>query len=408
MGRILFSNATLLDSEHRAQPGYSVLVTGGQIAAVEQGAIEAPDIDQSIDLKGKILMPGLIDAHLHLGVPPMNFAEMTYYLDSYFSIHAAKMAALMLQQGFTTVRDAGGVDSGLIQAIDTGLINGPRIFSAHSMITKTGGHGDTRYQHAPVDTCACHFIGVGTLVADGVDGVRKATRELLRRGATQIKIATSGGVVTERSSIHASAFSSEEIRAMVAEANDAETYVMAHAHGRDGIRRAIENGVRTIEHCSFLNEALAELMVKHQAYMSPTLFMAEALLADKELPLVIHEKMAAALEAMFVALKFAYAKGVKVGFGSDAFGPPLPRHAEEFLIRARDEDPYQVILAATAVNAAMLQQQDKLGVIKKHAYADLIVVDGNPLQEISLLADVQGRPIKLVMKAGKIYKNNLA
>lgn len=406
MERILFENASLLDINHRSKAGYSVLVENGCIIAIEAGKIEA-NSDKIINVKGKTLMPGLIDAHVHLGIPVMNFAAMVDYPDSYFAIHAAEMAEVMLKQGFTTVRDAAGVDYGLVKTIENGLLKGPRIFFAHSLITKTGGHGDTRHRHTPMATCACHFNRDAILVADGIAAVRKATREILRRGATQIKIATSGGVITEHNSIHAPAFSADEIRAIVEEATDAETYVMAHAHGYYGIRRAVECGVRTIEHCSFLTDELAELMVKHGTYMSPTIFIAQELVVNKSLPPRIREKAEVALAAMLTSIQLAKKHGVKVGFGSDVFGKPIPRHAEEFLIRAKYEDPYEVIIAATATNAEMMQQQDKLGVIKKGAYADLIIVDGDPVKDISLLADVAGKPIKLVMKHGKVYKNDL-
>ena len=140
MGRILFKNADLLDINHKSTPGFSLLVDEGRIIALERGDIEADDIEQVIDAKGKTLMPGLIDAHVHLGVPAMNFAELANYPPSYCSIHAATMAPLMLQQGFTTLRDAGGIDYGLPKAIDAGLLDGPRLLFAQNIITKTGGH----------------------------------------------------------------------------------------------------------------------------------------------------------------------------------------------------------------------------------------------------------------------------
>ena len=166
--------------------------------------------------------------------------------------------------------------------------------------------------------------------------------------------------------------------------------------------------MRTIEHCSFLTDELAELMVEKGTYMSPTIFIAKELVMNKSLPQLIRSKAEVVLTAMLDSLQLAKQHGVKVGFGSDAFGAPILRHAEEFLIRTKYEDPYAVIIAATAINAEMLQQQDKLGVIKKGACADLIIVDGDPLQDIHLLTDVEGKPIKLVMKAGKIYKNHLS
>lgn len=405
MGKTVFKNATLLDINHKLQPNCSVLIEADTIAAVDINN-QLFAADQVIDVAGRVLMPGLIDAHIHLGLPVMNFAEMTKYPTSYKAVFAAKMAELLIQQGFTTVRDACGIDAGFVRAVDSGLCVGPRIFAADKMITKTGGHGDTREQDVEMDTCPCHSLpGDCTLVADGVAAVQKATREILRRGAAQIKIATSGGVITERNSVHAAAFTEDEIRAIVNEAADSETYVMAHAHGHEGIRRAIECGVHSIEHCSFLTAELAELMLKHGTYMMPTVFIAKELIANKQLPKKILAKAAEATQAMLDSIILARQHNLKIGFGSDAFGEPIPRHAEEFLVRAELEDPYDIIISATAINAEMMQQQDKLGVIKAGAYADLIIVNGNPLDDISLLAKLDGAPIELVMKAGEILKS---
>jgi imidazolonepropionase-like amidohydrolase len=403
---MLLKNATLLDVNHKMTPGYSVLIVDNKIKRVADGEIKVDDNVQIIDVQGKTLMPGLIDAHIHLGIPSMTFSEVSAEPISYKSIYAAKMAELMIKQGFTTVRDACGIDVGINKAIERGLIKGPRTFFADKMITKTGGHGDCRHQHEIMDTCGCHALpGECHIVADGVAAVRKATREVLRRGAHQIKIATSGGVITERNSVHAAAFSPEEVKAIVEEAADGESYVMAHAHGHEGIRRAVENGVRSIEHCSYLTEELAELMKVHGTYMMPTVFIARELTLDKSLPEAVRVKGQAVTEAMLRSIELGRKYHLKIGFGSDAFGEPIPRHAEEFLIRAKVEDPYEVIIAATATNAEMMQQTDKLGVIKENAFADLIIVDGDPLKDISLLADPKGIPITLVIKDGKIVKN---
>ena len=408
MPKILFKNATLLDVNHKLEPHQSVLVEADTIIAVGHADEVGTTADQVIDVAGKTLMPGLIDAHIHLGLPVMNFAETGKFSLSYKSIAASKLAEKMIQQGFTTVRDACGVDAGFVKAIDDGLVLGPRVFFADKMITKTGGHGDKRAAHAVMDTCPCHALpGDCHIIADGISAVRKATREVLRRGASQIKIATSGGVITEHNSIHSAAFSEAEIRAIVEEASDGETYVMAHAHGHEGIRRAITCGVRSIEHCSFLTLELAQLMQEHGTYMMPTVFIANEVVQNKTLPIKIQQKAQAAAAAMLESIQLARQHGLKIGFGSDAFGEPTQRHAEEFIIRAKHEDPYDVIMSATAVNAEMIQQQDKLGVIKVGAYADLIVVDGDPLNDIKLLAHISGEPISIVMKNGVIVKDTL-
>lgn len=407
MPKILLKNATLLDVNHKMVPNQAILIEDDKIAAVGGNDALQSTAETIIDVGGKTVMPGLIDAHIHLGFPAMNFADGNKYSLSYKAIYAGKLAELMIQQGFTTVRDACGIDIGFVIAIDEGLTLGPRVFIADKMISKTGGHGDTRPQDEPMDSCPCHAVpGDNQLIADGVSGVRKAAREVLRRGAHQIKIATSGGVITERNSIHSAAFSKEEIQAIVEEAKDAETYVMSHAHGHEGIRRAIECGVRSIEHCSFLTPELAELMHQHGTYMMPTVFIAKEVIDNKGLPKRIQEKAQAATQAMLKSIQLAREYHLKIGFGSDAFGEPTPRHAEEFIIRAEHEDPYDVIISATAINAEMMQQKDKLGVIKPGAYADLIVVDGDPTKDIRLLADVEGKPISMVLKGGKILKQS--
>ena len=403
MSTILFKNATLLDINHKMVPNQSVLIENDKIAAVGNTAEITALADEIIDVAGNTLMPGLIDAHIHLGLPVMNFAQTSQYSLSYKAIYASLLAKKILLQGFTTVRDACGVDAGFVKAIDDGLVLGPRVYFADKMISKTGGHGDTREQDAPMDTCPCHALpGDCQIIADGVAGVRKAAREVLRRGASQIKIATSGGVITERNSVHSAAFSEDEICAIVEEAQDSETYVMSHAHGHEGIRRAIECGVRSIEHCSFLTPELAQLMLQHGTYMMPTVFIANELVHNQDLPERIREKAKTATEAMLNSIQLARQYGLKIGFGSDAFGEPTLRHAEEFTIRAENEDPYDIIISATAINAEMMQLKDKLGVIKSGAYADLIVVDGDPLANINLLADVDAKSIVTVVKNGEI------
>jgi len=260
--------------------------------------------------------------------------------------------------------------------------------------------------HDEMETCACHLLPhLTTLVADGVDGVRKAAREAIRRGAHQIKIAASGGVLTERNSIHAPQFSSNEIKAIVEEAQDAETYVMAHAHGLHGIQRAIEAGVRSIEHCSFLNDELAELMQKHDTYMVPTLVVADIILNSPNLSDNIIEKVRCAKIASHEAIKIALKHGVKMGLGSDTLGGKMKDQPHELVLRSEFQSPYDVLVSATAINAEIMQQKDKLGVIKTGALADLIVTDFNPVDDLKPFTDPTGNAVKLVMKDGKIYKN---
>ncbi len=410
MSRYLFENATIVDVNHRAKSGFSVLVDGGTIIAVENHKVEAK-ADEVFDLSGCYLMPGLIDAHIHLGLVSTRLPELNLYPLSYRSIHAATQAKQLLMSGFTSVRDAAGIDIGVASAIEDEMMAGPRIFFAGNIICKTGGHGDTRQPHADMEPCACHLLPHHTtLVADGIDACRKAARETLRAGATQIKVAASGGVLTERNSIHAPQFSLGELRAIVEEAEDNETYVMAHAHGHHGIARAVKAGVRSIEHCSFLNDELAELMLTHHAYMVPTLVVADVILNTQGISHKIFTKVSEAKAASHEAIKTALKHGVKLGLGSDTLGGRIEDQPHELTLRSEFQSPYDVLISATAINAEIMQQQNKLGVIKKNALADLIITDFDPTKTLEPFCKTAGEDsletkLKFVMKGGKIYKN---
>lgn len=404
MTRTLFKNATLIDVNHKATAEFSVLVNDDKIEAVEQGNIEAK-VDRQIDVKGKYLLPGLIDAHIHLSFASANLQSLRTFSITYRTAIATVNAKDILYRGFTTVRDAAGTDIGFVRAIEAGVIVGPRIFTACNIISKTGGHGDIRACQEPVDTCPCHLAPhEAVFTADGIDGVRKATRETFRRGAHQIKIAASGGATTEGNDLHAPQFSLAEIQTIVEEANDNNSYVMAHAHGRHGIERAIIGGVRSIEHASFLNEDLAELMVKYNTYMLPTLVVGKSFAQSKVLSAQVRKKAQEAFEASSHAVELGLKYNIPMGFGSDVFGEIMDDQTEEFVLRAQLQSNYDVLVAATAINAEIMMQKDKLGVIKENAFANLIIVDKNPLDDISILDNPDGKHISFVMKGGEIFK----
>lgn len=409
MDCILFKNCTLIDFKKRALlKGYSILIKNNLIDAV---SAEAPKVDnaQVIDLKGKMILPGFIDAHVHVTAAELDLAN-EHIPTSEVSLQAARFMEDMLMRGFTTIRDAGGADMGLANAIEKGIIKGPRLFYCGKAISQTGGHGDFRKPNIG-DLCSCSTSASNiSVVVDGINEVRKAVRNELRKGATHVKIMASGGVASPTDRVTNKQFSIEEIKAIVEEATDAGVYVMAHAYTHESILRCVENGVRTIEHGNRLNEQTAEMMAKRGAYLVPTLVVYESL-ADlgpkNNYPPESIAKIEQVRSAGIEAIKIARSKGVKIGFGTDLLGVEGQRwQAKEFVIRSAAEEPIDTIYSATAVNAEILNQVGKLGVIAPGAYADLIIVDGDPLQDISILSG-QGESLDLIMKNGVIYKNHL-
>jgi imidazolonepropionase-like amidohydrolase len=319
----------------------------------------------------------------------------------------------MLRRGFTTVRDAGGAGYALKQAIDTGLTDGPRLFVSGRALSQTGGHGDMRarsdYLVSDAPCPCCVRVGALARVADGVDGVRKAAREELQMGADQIKIMASGGVASPTDPVGAFGYSEDEIRAIVAEAEARQTYVLAHAYTAAAISRAVRCGVRTIEHGNLVDLPTARLMAERGAYVVPTLVTYEALAnegAQYGLPPESVAKIVDVRDAGLRSLGIYRDAGVKMGFGSDLLGPSQRLQSEEFRIRAELLGPREVIASATVIGAEVLGMEGKLGRIVPEAWADLLVVEGNPLRDVACLLG-QGEHIPLVMKAGKVQFDRL-
>jgi imidazolonepropionase-like amidohydrolase len=313
----------------------------------------------------------------------------------------------MLRRGFTTVRDAGGADWGLAQAVERGLVPGPRIFYSGRVLSQTGGHGDFSPREEPPRLCACHIHTSGfSHVADGVPAVRKAAREELRRGATQVKIMASGGVASPSDPIWNLQYSPEEMRAIVEEAEGWRTYAMAHAYTPDAIRRAVDAGVRTIEHGNLIDRATAEHMRARGAFLVPTLvtyFAIDELGQRLGFPAVSQAKVKDVLDQGLASLEIAKAAGVPMGFGTDLLGETHDQQSREFQLRGEVLSPTDVVRSATVVNARILNREGELGVIAPGALADLLVVDGNPLEDLSLLAE-PNKHLRMVMKAGTEFR----
>jgi imidazolonepropionase-like amidohydrolase len=313
-------------------------------------------------------------------------------------------------RGFTTVRDAGGADWGLAKASELGLIEGPRVFYSGRALSQTGGHGDFRPLTDEGAVCACCTGAKFAVIADGVPAVQQAAREELRRGATQIKIMASGGIASPNDPIWVLQYSDDEIRAIVAEARAWQTYVMAHAYTPQAISRAVLNGVRCIEHGNLIDAETARLMADRGAFLVPTLATYEALAAHGErlgMPAASIAKIEDVRGAGLNAVKLAHEAGVKLGYGTDLLGECHQYQSDEFTIRAKVLPAIEVLRSATTVNAELLNRAGRLGCIRPGALADLIVVDGDPLRNLRLLQE-QGRHLPLIMKGGRLHKNQLA
>ncbi len=407
MDTIIFANCSILDGttkERRAD--HHVLVEGPRIREVSDRPIAGAAADV-IDLKGRTLMPGLIDAHVHVLAVDAALARLSDRPVTLLTLQAAKVLEGMLQRGFTTVRDAAGADGGLAEAVEEGLVRGPRIFPSGMALSQTGGHGDTRPRTQSIVTCACCEGGINiSRIADGVAECRRAARDELRKGATQIKILASGGVASPYDPIWNLQYSEAEVRAIVEEARAWRTYVLAHAYSPEAIRRSIDFGVRSIEHGNLIDRATAEHVAGADAFVVPTLVTYDALHRHGQelgFPEVSMAKLGEVRKAGLQSLQILQSAGVKIGFGTDLLGPMHRYQSREFLIRAEVMSPFDIIRSATTINADLLNRTGELGVIAPGARADLITVDGNPLADISVL-DGQGEHINHIMKDGIFFK----
>jgi imidazolonepropionase-like amidohydrolase len=407
MAAIIFTNCAVLDGTRRERrEDHHVLVEGDRIREVSDRPITSATAEM-INLRGRTLMPGLIDAHVHVLAVDAALARLSDRPVTLLTLQAAKVLEGMLQRGFTTIRDAGGADGGLAEAVEEGLVRGPRIFPSGLALSQTGGHGDTRPRTQSVETCACCAGGLtGSRIADGVAECRRAARDELRKGATQIKILASGGVASPYDPIWNLQYSEEEVRAIVEEARAWRTYVLAHAYSPEAIRRSIDFGVRSIEHGNLIDRATAEHVAGAEAFVVPTLVTYDALHRfGRELGFAETNmaKLAEVREAGLGSLEILQRAGVKIGLGTDLLGPMHRHQSREFVIRAEAMAPFDIIRSATLVNAELLNRTGEVGVVAPGARADLIAVDGDPLADISLL-DGQGEHLTHIMKDGAFYK----
>lgn len=413
MSLTLFKNVHVLDVRAgRLLEDHQVLVKGDTIRELSDRPITTQSA-HVIDGGGRTLMPGLIDCHVHVTFSATNLALLAQTPNTTLALRALPILRGMLRRGFTTVRDAGGADWALKQAIEDGMdgtVVGPRLFVSGPALSPTGGHGDFRPRSdrlLPIG-CGCQRLA-STRVVDGVDDVRRAVRELLQMGADQIKIMSSGGVASPTDPVNALGYSLEETRAIVDEAAARHTIVLAHAYTPEAIRRAVECGVRSIEHGNLIDAPTAALMAERGAVAVPTLITYEALARDG-LRLGLGAESAAKIEQVRAAglrsLEIFKIAGVKLAFGTDLLGGSHDLQSEEFLIRAQVQSNLDVLQSATLIGAELLGQSGRLGEIVPGALADLLLVDGNPLDDLTCLTG-QGERIALVMQGGLVRFNEL-
>jgi len=381
----------------------NVLIANGCIQTISSSAIAAPEAKR-IDASGKFLMPGLCDSHVHATAITPNFALLETLSPFYVSAKSADILGAMLKRGFTTVRDAGGADFGLAQAVAEDAIIGPRILFCGNALSQTGGHADMR---APgqlnFSGCFC-CAGLGR-VCDGVTEVRRAARDEIRKGATHIKIMGSGGVVSPTSRISSTQYSEEEITAIVQEAEAVGIYVMAHAYTARAVNRLLECGVRTIEHGNLMDEQSCELFLKHGAWLTPTLSTFETLAEEgvaAGMAPELQRKVFDVLEAGYRALDLAKRYDVPMLYGTDLFGSLHRHQLREFVIRSQSISNANLIRAATCNAADAYGQTGDFGEIIPGARADLLMLNANPLEDIHVLS-APDTYLEMVMKGGVVY-----
>ena len=408
-GRILLRDAAILDAEAgELVDGQAVLVDGDRIAEVgPTGTVRAGEATV-LDARGMTVMPGLIDAHVHVTAATANLAEQDEWSPTYLTARAAGILRGMLDRGFTTVRDVAGADYGLAAAVAEGLLAGPRIIFGGRALSQTGGHGDPRPPgRSLLDQHPC--CPAMTVVADGVPEVRRAAREQLRRGAHHVKVMLSGGIASPTDRVDSTQYSMEELRAIVEEAQAANRYVTGHAYTARAVNRGLEAGVGCIEHGNLMDASSVRMFQRTGAFYVPTLATYAALAeegVEHGLPADQHRKVFDVLDAGLGALELAHRAGLPIVYGTDLLGGMHRRQLSELTLRSQVQPAADVIRSATTVAARLIGLEGQVGVVAPGALADLLVVDGDPLQRLEVLTDPD-RHLRLIMAAGTVHQHSL-
>ena len=403
---LVLEGGTLIDGSGRDPVATTRVVVEGERVVSVGG--QPPADAEALDVTGLTVLPGLIDLHTHMGI--LSVGDPEAMPPAVAAAHLFRNAELCLLSGHTTAREVAGADGGLRQAIDAGLVAGPRLFPSGPALCQSGGHGDLGPAFLPHH----HDPGVPglaqmSMVCDGPEGVRVAARTAFRRGATQLKVIISGGVVSLTDRIEDSQFTVEELKAAVQEASARDTYVTGHAHNVQSILNGLEAGLECFEHGTFLDEATAARMAAAGAALVPTLAATRLLVSEWRawgVPEAVLPRVTGAEEAAREAVKIAYAAGVTVGSGTDILGPEQNRRGLEVALKAEIVGPMEAIVSATATSARILRRDHDLGTVEAGKLADLIAVAGDPLADLAVFDDPDR--VVLVVKGGRVAKDTRA
>ncbi|KAI3529318.1 amidohydrolase [Colletotrichum abscissum] len=410
----LLKNCRIVDPVHGSiSSNATIALSAGKIISVEAGEPAKSDsleikTENIIDLEGKYVCPGLIDCHVHIAVTP-GAASLASYRDMTETKSLLRQPSVlksMLQRGFTTVRDCGGATLAMKEAVEEGIYPGPRLFISGKALSQTGGHGDMRGRHDTIPCCGGAVSGISRIV-DGVPECYRVARDELRQGADFIKIMGGGGVASPTDRIDQLQFSDDEIKAIVTVANNAKTYVTSHCYTTEAVTQAINQGVRGIEHGNLIDLETAKLMADTGTFLTPTLVTHFVSKESHFLDAESEAKVTTVLEQGLVTLKMATEVGVTVCFGTDLLGPTHFAQSKEFSIRSQVQTSLQILQSATINAAKLLGQENKLGQVKEGFMADLLILDRNPLDDITIL-DKSQESILAVVKDGRVMHSHLS
>lgn len=410
MTALHFKNFALLEPEFgELRGGYELLVEGDTIRELSDRPITSASAEV-IDCGGRTLMPGLIDSHVHVFLSEVYIRTMESMPLTLMTARAVRLMKGMLDRGFTSVRDTGGADWGIKEAVEKGDVAGPRLFIAGAAIGPTGGHSDPRRRTDFGARChCCNAMAYTMNISDGVSSVRKSAREQMRLGADHIKIMMSGGVASPYDPLDSMQFSVDEVKAAVEEAKAFGRYVCAHAYTPEAITRAAECGVRAIEHGNLIDDASAKLMAENNMFLTANLVAYYAMkerAAEFGMTGDMLAKNDLVIDGGLRSLEICKRAGVPVAYGSDLLGQLQVEQSREFLLRREVLSAIDIIRSATTVGAQILRMEGKLGTMKAGAFADLILVDGDPLKDLGLFQE-QGKHLAAIMKGGIFHKTAL-
>lgn len=408
----IFRNCLLLDCTGAdPTPASAVAVDAERITQVARGKdLPAPAGATVVDCGGRTLMPGLTDAHIHAAIIDTNFWKVRAESPATIAFRIKEILEQTLQAGFTTIRDAFGLDWGFVQATERGYVKGPRILFVGACLSQTGGHGDWREPYAvdsPLE--GIHGLVAVPRICDSPDDMRRAARDMLRMGAHGIKLMGGGGCMSPTDEIEHTQFTVEEMAAACYEARTVGKIALAHVYTPQGIMNAVQAGVRSIEHGNFLDEESAACMREAGAFFVPTLttyFLISAYGEAEGIPRRMLDKIDKAKERGMESLRVASAAGLKIASGSDVLGSMQPFKSMELGLKAQVLGNHAAVLSATRTNAELFGLADQIGTVEVGKRADLIVVDGNPLDDIGVLQSADN--IRLVMRDGQTFKDTLA